>query len=116
MRKRTHEIKLRLNDAELKHLNDMVSKSLYKREVFLRLLLNGYVMQECPKDYMRFRAELIHMATELRMFDFSKSLTPKEVRKLLQVADEIWKLEKKLDVIYCPYYTKKKAEIPRPLH
>ena len=54
MRKRTHEIKVRLNDQELSHLNQMVAKTNYTREDFLRLMIGCYTVQEVPKDYLMF--------------------------------------------------------------
>ena len=39
MRSRRHEIKLRLNDREYARLNDMVERSIFSREEFLRMML-----------------------------------------------------------------------------
>ena len=82
MRERTHEVKIRLNDKEFAHLNEMASKSIYNRETFLRLL-----------------------------FKFNSSLTPEEESRLMQIGDEVWALVKKLNVIYAPYYKEKKEKI-----
>ena len=38
MRARRHEIKLRLNDREFTRLNDMVARSIFSREEFIRIL------------------------------------------------------------------------------
>lgn len=110
MRARTHEIKIRLNDEELAHLNEIVGKSIYKREVFLRLLLNGYTMQECPKEYNEFRVTLIRLASDLKLFKFNSSLTPADEARLMQIGDEVWALVKKLNAIYAPYYKEAKEK------
>ena len=39
MRARRHEIKLRLNDREFTRLNDMVARSIFSREEFIRMVL-----------------------------------------------------------------------------
>lgn len=110
MRERTHEIKIRLNDEELTHLNEMVSRSIYNRETFLRLLLNGYSMQECPKEYNEFRVTLIRLASDLKLFRFNAALTPEEESRLMEIGDEVWALIKKLNIIYAPYYKEKKEK------
>ena len=110
MRERTHEVKIRLNDKELAHLNEMVSRSIYNRETFLRLLLDGCTMQECPKEYNEFRVTLIRLASDLKLFKFNSALTPEEESRLMQIGDEVWALVKKLNVIYTPYYKEKKEK------
>ena len=49
MRSRRHEIKLRLNDREYARLNDMVERSIFSREEFIRMVLAGYQIQESPR-------------------------------------------------------------------
>ena len=44
MRSRKHEIKIRLNDAEFDRLNDMVARSIFSREEFIRMMLAGYTL------------------------------------------------------------------------
>lgn len=111
MRERTHEVKIRLNGKELAHLNEMVGRSIYNRETFLRLLIDGCTMQECPKEYNEFRVTLIRLASDLKLFRFSSALTPEEERRLMEIGDEVWALIKKLNVIYAPYYKEKKEKI-----
>ena len=53
MRIRNHEIKLRLNDRELARLNDMVERSIFSREEFLRMMLAGYTIREALIDELR---------------------------------------------------------------
>ena len=110
MRERTHEVKIRLNDEEFTHLNEMVSKSIYKREVFLRMLLNGYIMQECPKDFFLFKKDVIQIITDLRTLRWNTSLTEEEKMKLLKTADEIGDLVRMLTKVYWPYYKEKKEK------
>ena len=45
MRSRPHEIKIRLNDKELDRLNKMVARTHFDRETFLRLMLEGGLLE-----------------------------------------------------------------------
>ena len=108
MRTRTHEIKIRLNDEEFAHLNEMVSRSNYSREVFLRFLLNGYVMQECPRDFIMFKKDVIQIINELRTIRRNASLTEAEKSRLLKTADEAGELVRMMTRVYWPYYKEKK--------
>lgn len=42
MRKRTNKISIWLSDTELKRLNEMVGKTIFSREAFIRTMLAGY--------------------------------------------------------------------------
>ena len=110
MRTRTHEIKIRLNDEEFAHLNEMVGKSNYSREVFLRFLLNGYVMQECPRDFIMFKKDVIQIINELRTIRRNASLTEAEKSRLLKTADEAGELVRMMTRVYWPYYKEKKEK------
>lgn len=48
MKKRTIEIKVRLNREESDTLNKRAKKSGYSREGYVRSLINGYVPREMP--------------------------------------------------------------------
>ena len=48
MKNRTHEIKIRLSDEEFDRLNEMVSRTIFNREAFLRMLIQGAVIKEAP--------------------------------------------------------------------
>lgn len=71
-RKRPHEIKVRLNDKELNRLNKMVAKTNYTREDFLRLMIEGYTVQEVPKDYMMFHMDMARICSMLRYEEIIK--------------------------------------------
>lgn len=115
MRTRTHEIKVRLNDEEYAHLTDMVSRSIYSREVFLRTLLNGYILQECPKDYRQFSQEIMNLGSELRLFQWNKSLSPAEKENLIRLSEKIWDISDMLTAVYFPYYKEKTSKYKLPI-
>ena len=48
MRKRTHEIKIQLDDQEFARLNTMVANTVFPRETFIRLMLAGYQLKAQP--------------------------------------------------------------------
>ena len=48
MRKRKHEIKIRLTDKEIDHLNKLVLESKLPRESYLRMLISGLVPRAAP--------------------------------------------------------------------
>lgn len=105
MRTRTHEIKVRLNDKEFDHLNQMVAKTLYNRETFLRLLINGYTVQEVPRDYIMFRMDMVNVSAELRQTaKFNDSLSEAEKSRLLDVADRVASVIAVMSSIYKPYF------------
>lgn len=93
--KRDKKITLRLTQKELDRLNEMVAKTPYNREVFLRRMLEGYTIQEVPKDFFQFRRAVISIAYNLDQLSKSgwfswqereelESLT-KECRELVRV-------------------------------
>ena len=50
--KRTNEIKIRLNDNELKHINSLAKESGLSREQYTRMLYKKVVPKPCPSDEM----------------------------------------------------------------
>ena len=50
MRNRMNEIKIRLNNEELKHLNLLVKQSKLSRESYLRMVINGIVPRAAPSE------------------------------------------------------------------
>lgn len=48
MKKRTHEIKIRLSEAELSSLNDRVQRTRLSREEFCRRAIQGVTIREKP--------------------------------------------------------------------
>ena len=108
MRYRDHEVKFRLNDNELEHLNKMVGQSPYNRETFLRLMVAGYSMREVPKEYLQFRMELIRMASDLRLYRWNKSLSEQQVKELDKLSGRIWEFIRRLNKVYWPYFKEEK--------
>ena len=49
MRSKENEIKVRLSNQELEHLNDLVKKSKLSRESYLRMLINGLIPRASPR-------------------------------------------------------------------
>ncbi len=107
-RKRPHEIKIRLNDEELGRLNEMVARTIYDRETFLRLMLEGYTLRDTPREYKSFTWDLRRLASNLRLYDWNKSLSELQRQELNRLADQIWDFIHRLDEIYFPYF--KEAE------
>ena len=103
-RRRPHEIKIRLSDKELDRLNRMVAKTNLTREDFLRMMIEGYTVQEVPKDYMMFQLDLSRACSMLRYNDLNRSLEPYEKAQLLQAADILTSVGTMMYSIYKPYY------------
>ncbi len=74
MRNRNNQFVIRLDDQEMKALNQKVQKTGFSREQYIRTLLEGYVPHEMPSaDYHAWRkalhkytAELSHLAALAR--------------------------------------------------
>lgn len=58
--KRTNEIKIRLTDDELKHINSLAKESGLSREQYTRLLYKKVIHRPCPSD------ELMETINQLR--------------------------------------------------
>lgn len=110
MRKRTHEIKVRLNDQELSHLNQMVAKTNYTREDFLRLMIGGYTVQEVPKDYLMFYMDIARICSTLRYNSLNTCLSPAEKATLLSASEELVSIAAGMRSIYAPYYKERKTK------
>ena len=108
MRSRPHEIKIRLNDQELDRLNKMVAKTLYDRETFLRLMLEGYTLRDTPKAYLAFDWELRKLASDLRLYRWNQSMSEQQRQELDRLAGRIWDFINRLKDIYFPYFKEKK--------
>lgn len=65
MRSKENEIKVRLSNQELEHLNDLVKKSKLSRESYLRMLINGLIPRASPSE------ELIDTILILRNISYS---------------------------------------------
>jgi len=109
MRKRQHEIKVRLNDKELARLNKMVAKTNCTREDFLRLMIAGYTVQEVPKDYIMFYADISRICSMLRYNSTNAALSPAEKATLLEAAGELSSVTAVMMSIYKPYFKERKS-------
>ena len=58
--KRTNEIKIRLTDDELVHVNELAKLSGLSREAYTRMLYKKVIPRPCPSD------ELLETITQLR--------------------------------------------------
>ena len=111
MRKRTHEIKVRLDDKEFDHLNKMVAKTLYNRETFLRLLIGGYTVQEVPRDYIMFHMDMVNACSGLyQAAKYNSSLSEAEKAHLFDIADQLSSVIAVMKSIYRPYYKERKTK------
>ena len=111
MRTRNHEIKIRLNDREYEKLQKQVAKTHFTRETFLRLLLQGNVIQECPKDYIDFIAPMRHIATDLQILNRFGELSESDRKALAELTKKLWELIAMLEDIYFPYYKLKRENV-----
>lgn len=65
-RKRKHQIALRLNDAEMNHLNTNARKTGMNREAYLRMLILGSVPAEKPnEDFLEVIKQLRHIGNNI---------------------------------------------------
>jgi hypothetical protein len=100
-RTRSHDIHLRLDDQEFNKLNEMVSKSIYSREKYIRMvLLEKKQILETPKTYLQFAADLRRLGTELGFFKWTQGLTEDERDRLMELSGEVFRLVGKLDDEY----------------
>ena len=104
MRSRRHEIKLRLNDREYARLNDMVARSIFSREEFLRHMLAGYTLQEAPTDYIRFRYEILHKLDEIESYVRNRPITDETLVEIKRIHSEIGRTLNEIGEVYIPYY------------
>lgn len=104
MRSRRHEIKLRLNDREYARLNDMVERSIFSREEFLRHMLAGYTLQEAPTDYIRFRYEILHKLDEIDAQVRNRPITDETLVEIKRIHSEIGETLHEIGEVYIPYF------------
>ena len=63
---RNYEIKVRLTQAEMVHLNRLVTGSKLSREAYLRQLISGVVPQDAPPpDYFSMMQQLYRIGNNL---------------------------------------------------
>ena len=66
MNNRNYEIKVRLTQAEMVHLNRLVNGSKLSREAYLRQLIAGVVPQDAPPpDYFSMMQQLYRIGNNL---------------------------------------------------
>ena len=66
MNNRSYEIKVRLTQAEMVHLNRLVNGSKLSREAYLRQLISGVVPQDAPPpDYFSMMQQLYRIGNNL---------------------------------------------------
>lgn len=66
MNNRNYEIKVRLTQAEMVHLNRLVNGSKLSREAYLRQLISGVVPQDAPPpDYFSMMQQLYRIGNNL---------------------------------------------------
>ena len=98
-RKRPHQIALRLNDQELRHLNRQSNLSGLSREEYLRGLIMGTELHPRPcthhADLLRKVAGLCNNANQLAHRANSTGVAgPESVDKMMALAAEIYRLVK----------------------
>ena len=104
MRARRHEIKLRLNDREFTRLNDMVARSIFSREEFIRMVLAGYQIQESPREYLQFRHEILHRLDEIYAQVWNRPITDETLVEIKRIHSEIGRTLNEIGEVYIPYY------------
>lgn len=66
MNNKNYEIKVRLTQAEMVHLNRLVNGSKLSREAYLRQLISGVVPQDAPPpDYFSMMQQLYRIGNNL---------------------------------------------------
>lgn len=95
-RKRPHQIALRLNDRELRHLNRQADLCGLSREEYLRALVMGTELHPRPcthhADLLRKVAGLCNNANQVAYRANSTGVAGQEsVDKMIRISQEIWK-------------------------
>lgn len=110
MRSRRHEIKVRLNDAEFDWLNEMVERSIFSREEFIRMMLAGYTLQEAPKEYIKFRYEILHKLDEIEGHVRNRPITDETLVEIKRIRSEIGRTLNEIGEAYIPYYKQRRIQ------
>ena len=104
MRSRRHEIKLRLNDREYARLNDMVERSIFSREEFIRHMLAGYTLQEAPTEFLQFRMELLQKLNAIQTLVQDRPISDHVYQEIKRLSSEIGRTLALIGEICIPYY------------
>ena len=110
MRSRRHEIKIRLNDAEFDRLNEMVKRSIFSREEFIRMMLAGYTLQGAPKEYIQFKKELSSKLTEIHLQVMQLPISDPVYQEIKRLSEEISKTLALIGEICIPYYKQREIK------
>jgi hypothetical protein len=110
MRSRKPEIKVRLNDTEFNRLNDMVARSIFSREEFIRMMLAGYTLQEAPKEYIQFKKELSSKLTEIHLQVMQLPVSDPVYQEIKRLTAEIGRTLALIGEICIPYYKQRGIE------
>ena len=71
MRTRNNRISVRLTNKEFERINAMVSKSIFPKEKMIRIIVEGYPIQEKPSDdCVQLFSVLRKLATDMGTFMF----------------------------------------------
>ena len=110
MRKRNHEIKIRLDDQEFARLNAMVAKTVFPREKFLSLMLAGYQLKEEPGvETQALIQQLRDVGHQLTMLDINAKIVEREDVALLRKAlYSVWSADIEIMNAFSPEKLKKK--------
>ncbi len=101
---RNKEIKIRLTEKELEHLNRNAGKTTFSREGYIRTILNGYDPQASPpKEYWGYIRELWDMGDELKKLADEIGNYDLEIKKrTAELRRRLGKVTCKLQTIYVP--------------
>ncbi|MDO5445486.1 MAG: hypothetical protein Q4F31_07690 [Eubacteriales bacterium] len=106
---RDHRVQVWLSDAEYKRLNSEVAKTHFSRETFLRLLIDGNTVMECPKAYTESNILLRKIHGDLSAYRFAGNITQEQWAKIQACMDRLTDVLHMMQDIYFPYFTWKKA-------
>ena len=71
MRNRNNRIAVRVTNKEFDRINEMASKSIFPKEKLIRLIIEGYPIQEKPSDdYMQLFSALGKLAANMKALMF----------------------------------------------
>ncbi len=101
MRTRQIELKIRLNEAENRHLMALLKTTGLTRAALIRSLLSGVQLRPRPPgEYAALLRELSAMGNNLnqlaRLANFEKKVSPEMMEEALHLQAEIWKKVKHL--------------------
>ena len=83
MRNRNNRISVRVTNKEIEHINAMASKSIFPKEKMIRLIVEGYPIQEkLSDDCMQLLSALRRLGTDLGVMLFRRTAA-KETSELV---------------------------------